>query len=120
MTPNFKKGFDTICIKDDTRYSSIAHTTPIFASSTYVYESPEKAMEVFRGNEEAFIYGRWNHPNVELVENKLTALESFGLENLEAKGYLFSTGMAAIAALFNSTLSAGGTIIAQGNIYGLQ
>ena len=118
MTPNFKKGFDTICIKDDTSYSSIAHTTPIFASSTYVYESPEKAMEVFRGNEEAFIYGRWNHPNVELVENKLTALESFGIENLEAKGYLFSTGMAAIAALFNSTLSAGGTIIAQGNIYG--
>ena len=118
MNAQFKKGFDTICIKDDTKYSSIAHTTPIFASSTFVYESPEKAMEVFRGNEEAFIYGRWNHPNVELVENKLAALECFGLAPIQAQGYLFSTGMAAIAALFNSVLKTGDTIIAQGNIYG--
>lgn len=118
MNDKFKKGFDTICIKDDSVYAPTSHTTPIFASSTFIYESAEKAMDVFRGNEEAFIYGRWNHPNVELVENKLTQLECYAIDDLKAQGYLFSTGMAAIAALFNSVLKTGDTIIAQGNIYG--
>jgi len=114
---NSRKKIDTICVKDASRFSSFSHTPPIFASSTFIYESPEKAIEVFKGNQESFIYGRWSHPNVELVEEKLELLESINTA-FELKGFLFSTGMAAIAALFNSLLKPGDAILAQGNIYG--
>jgi methionine-gamma-lyase len=114
---NSRKKFDTICVKDSSKFSKFAHTPPIFASSTFIYESPEKAIEVFKGNQESFIYGRWSHPNVELVEEKLELLEALNTP-LELKGFLFSTGMAAISALFNSVLKPGDAIIAQGNIYG--
>ena len=114
---NSRKKFDTICVKDSSRFASFSHTPPIFASSTFIYESPEKAIEVFKGHEESFIYGRWSHPNVELVEEKLEQLEALNTK-IELKGFLFSTGMAAISALFNSILKPGDAILAQGNIYG--
>jgi methionine-gamma-lyase len=113
-----RKKFDSICVKDSSKYAPFSHTPPIFASSTFIYESPEKAIEVFKGNEKAFIYGRWSHPNVELVEEKLEALESIDYPDLKVKGFLFSTGMAAIAALFHTVLKPGDTIIAQASIYG--
>ncbi|MBS1612964.1 MAG: PLP-dependent transferase, partial [Bacteroidetes bacterium] len=79
------------------------HSAPIYTSSTYVYESAEKAQQVFRGEEKAYIYSRWSHPNAELAEGKIEQLETYGL-NVKAKALLFSTGMGAISALFQSLL----------------
>lgn len=93
------------------------HSAPIYTSSTYVYESAEKAQQVFRGEEKAYIYSRWSHPNAELAESKIEQLETYGL-NVKAKALLFSTGMGAISALFQSLLQPGDAVLAQGNIYG--
>ncbi len=93
------------------------HSSPIFTSSTYIYESAEKAQKVFRGEEEAFIYSRWSHPNAELVEKKLEQLETFGL-NIKAKALVFASGMSALSALYQSVLKPGDKVLAQGNIYG--
>lgn len=93
------------------------HTVPIYQSSTFIYESAEKAQQVFRGQEEAYIYSRWSHPNAELVEKKMEQLECYGL-GVKAKALVFSSGMAAISALFQSVLKRGDAVIAQGNIYG--
>lgn len=93
------------------------HSAPIYTSSTYVYESAEKAQQVFRGEEKAYIYSRWSHPNAELAEGKIERLETYGL-NLKARALLFSTGMGAISALFQSLLQPGDAVLAQGNIYG--
>jgi methionine-gamma-lyase len=95
----------------------IPHNVPIYTTSTYVYESAEKAQRVFKGNEEAFIYSRWSHPNATLVEQKLELLETFGL-NIKAKALIFSSGMSAIGTLFQSVLKPGDALLAQGNIYG--
>lgn len=95
----------------------IPHSAPIYTTSTYLYESAEKAKRVFEGKEEAFIYSRWSHPNAELVERKLELLETFGL-NVKAKALVFSSGMGAIGTLFQSVLKPGDAILAQGNIYG--
>src|SRR5690606_32039768 len=93
-------------------------TLPVYASSTFVYESAAKAMRVFEGKEEAFIYGRWHNPTVDAVEKKLAALESFGL-NMPAEAVLFSSGMAAISGfLMSLELKAGDAILTQGNLYG--
>lgn len=93
------------------------HATPLYLSSTYVYESPEKAQEVFKGKAKAYIYSRWSHPNAELVEKKIEQMESYGTK-AACKSLLFSSGMAAISALFQSLIKPGDSLIIQGNIYG--
>jgi methionine-gamma-lyase len=109
----------SICAREEEISKKLLpHTAPIFASSTYIYESPEHAARVFEGKEEAFIYSRWSNPNAELAEQKILALETFGLKGVDATALLFASGMAAISTLFQSVLKRGDTLIAQGNIYG--
>lgn len=112
-------GFSSVTAQDNfnPNVKISPHSAPIFTTSTYVYESAEKAQQVFQGKEEAYIYSRWSHPNAELVEAKLEQLETYGL-GIKAKALLFSTGMGAIGALFQSLLQPGDAIVAQGNIYG--
>lgn len=93
------------------------HTAPLYLSSTYLYESPEKAQAVFSGKEKAYIYGRWSHPNAMQVERKTELLETLGT-GLQCRSLLFSSGMAAISALFQSLMRPGLSLIVQGNIYG--
>jgi len=113
------KGFASITAIDShpANKSITPHATPLYLSSTFIYESAEKAQAVFEGKEEAFIYSRWSHPNAELVESKIEQLETFGLK-VSAKALAFSSGMGAISALFQSVLKRGDAILAQGNIYG--
>src|SRR5215207_11280020 len=94
-----------------------AHQTPIYASSTYVYDSAEQGMRRFSGEEEGFIYSRWGNPTIKEAEDKITALETFGL-NIKAKGILHASGMAAISTLLLSTLKAGDTILTHYSLYG--
>lgn len=112
-------GFNSITAKDLLPKDTVInpHSAPIFTTSTYIYESAEKAQRVFEGKEQAYIYARWNNPNAELVEKKVEQLETYGL-NIRAKALSFSSGMGAIAALFQSLLKPGQGILAQGNIYG--
>ena len=117
-------GFSSLAIhgghEQDPRY---AHQTPIYASSTYVYDTAEQGMRRFTGQEEGYIYSRWGNPTFTEAENKIAALESFGLKNenggpLEVKGILHSSGMAAISTLFLSTLKAGDKILSHYSLYG--
>src|SRR5687768_141465 len=94
-----------------------AHQVPIYASSTYVYDDAEQGMRRFSGKEEGFIYSRWGNPTIREAEEKIAALECFGL-NLSLKGILHSSGMAAITTLFLSTLKAGDKILTHYSLYG--
>ncbi|MDB5253836.1 MAG: PLP-dependent transferase [Flaviaesturariibacter sp.] len=98
----------------DPRY---AHLVPIYASSTYVYDTAEQGMRRFSGEEPGYIYGRWGNPTITEAEQKIAALETFGLD-MEAKGILHSSGMAAIATLFLGTLKAGDKILTHYSLYG--
>ena len=50
-------GFSSLAIhgghEEDPRY---AHQTPIYASSTYVYDSAEQGMRRFKGEEQGYIF----------------------------------------------------------------
>lgn len=94
-----------------------AHLTPIYASSTYVFDDAEQGMRRFSGQEEGYIYSRWGNPTMAEAENKIAAMESFGLP-VEVKGILHSSGMAAISTLFFSTLKAGDKVLSHFSIYG--
>ncbi len=108
---------ETICASDAGLNVLNAHAVPVFASSTFIYESPTEAAKIFASQSEGFIYSRWSHPNAELIENKIAKLESYGLPNT-ARALAFSSGMAAFNALFQSLLQTGDTVLVQGNIYG--
>ena len=56
-----------------------AHQVPIYASSTYVYDTAEQGMRRFSGQEEGYIYSRWGNPTMTEAEEKIAALETFGL-----------------------------------------
>ncbi|MDQ3277090.1 MAG: aminotransferase class I/II-fold pyridoxal phosphate-dependent enzyme, partial [Bacteroidota bacterium] len=60
---------------------------------------------------------RWGNPTIREAEEKITALETFGL-GIEAKGILHASGMAAISTLFLSTLKAGDKVITHYSLYG--
>src|SRR6185503_8978809 len=93
-----------------------AHQVPIYASSTYVYDTAEQGMRRFSGEEEGFIYSRWGNPTIFDEEQKIAALETFGL-GIEVKGILHASGMAAISTLMLGTLKPGDKIITHFSLY---
>jgi methionine-gamma-lyase len=100
--------------KQDPNY---AHLVPIYASSTYVFDDAEQGMRRFSGKEEGYIYSRWGNPTMTEAEEKIAALETFGL-GFEVKGILHASGMAAISTLMLSTLNPGDKIITHFSLYG--
>lgn len=119
MDKNFPlKGFGSAAVhagqQPDPRY---AHQTPIYATSTYVYDTAEQGMRRFSGQEEGYIYSRWGNPTFTEAEQRIAALETFQL-NIEAKGLLHSSGMAAISTLFLSNLKAGDKVLTHFSLYG--
>lgn len=94
-----------------------AHQVPIYASSTYVFDSAEQGMRRFDGKEEGYIYSRWGNPTMTEAEEKIAALETFGLD-FNVKGILHASGMAAISTLMLSVLKPGDKILTHYSLYG--
>ena len=91
----------------------LPNSTPIFANSTYSYESMEQADKVFTGELKDFIYSRYGNPTVEAFQEAMRVLEGGAL----ARAY--ASGMAALhAALLASDLTPGAYIIASRDLYG--
>lgn len=119
MDKNFSlKGFGSAAVHaghmQDPLYS---HQTPIYASSTFVFDTAEQGMKRFSGQEEGYIYSRWGNPTFTEAEQKIAALETFQL-NFEATGILHASGMAAIATLFLSNLKKGDKVLTHFSLYG--
>jgi methionine-gamma-lyase len=100
-----------------------AHLTPIYATSTFVYDDAEQGMRRFSGQEEGYIYSRWGNPNFTEAELKIAAMESFGLHDadnnpLQLKALLHASGMAAISTLLLMNLKAGDKVLTHYSLYG--
>ena len=120
---NKLKGFGSTAIHSGHETeSNYAHLTPIYASSTYVFDTAEQGMHRFSGKEDGYIYSRWGNPSMTEVEDKISALESFGLlENnapLSLETSLHASGMAAIATLMLGNLKSGDKILSHYSLYG--
>ncbi len=94
-----------------------AHQVPIYASSTYVFDDAEQGMRRFSGEEKGYIYSRWGNPTMTEAEEKIAALETFGLA-MEVKGILHASGMSAITTLMLATLNPGDKILSHYSLYG--
>jgi methionine-gamma-lyase len=118
------EGFGTACVHSGHTPDPLsAHLTPIYASSTFVFDTAQQGMDRFSGKTEGFIYSRWGNPSFREAENKIAALETFGLKDaagqpLRAKGLLHASGMGAVATLFFSQLKAGDKVLTHPSLYG--
>ncbi|MBX3192654.1 MAG: PLP-dependent transferase [Labilithrix sp.] len=102
----------TICVHGgEEAHPEGALDTPIVLSSAFGFASAEQAARAFRGEEDAWIYGRWGNPTVAALEAKLARVE--GAEAACAT----ASGMAAIAGVILATCEAGDHVVAPRSMY---
>ncbi|WP_035171977.1 homocysteine synthase [Caldanaerobius polysaccharolyticus] len=106
--------FDTLALhagqKPDPTTGS--RSVPIYQTTSYVFNSPEHAANLFGLKEEGNIYTRIMNPTVDVFEKRIAALEG-GVGALAT-----SSGMAAITLSILNIASAGDEIVASTNLYG--
>lgn len=100
-----------------------AHLTPIYATSTFTFDSAQQGSDRFAGADKTKIYSRWGNPTFTVAEETIAALETFGIKNadgsqLEVKALLHASGQAAMSTLFLSTLQAGDSVLSHYSLYG--
>ncbi len=103
--------------------SDFAHLTPIYATSTFTFDSAQEGSDRFAGADKTKIYSRWGNPSFTPAEETIAALESFGVANsdgspLKVRALLHASGQAAMSTLFLSTLKAGDTVLSHFSLYG--
>jgi cystathionine beta-lyase/cystathionine gamma-synthase len=87
-------------------------TTPIYETSTFVFESVADVIKYQQGKLNGYLYSRYENPTVVAVEKKLAAVD--GAE----QSLLFSSGMAAISTALLTVLKAGDEVVCCSAIYG--
>ena len=106
----------------DPTLSEGAVKPPVFLTSTFVFNSAEHGKEFFdyvagrreppKGEAAGLVYSRFNHPNSEIVEDRLA-----NFEEAEA-GLLFSSGMSAISTPILAFARPGDAILHSQPLYG--
>ena len=87
--------------------------TPIYASSTFTYDSMQEMDQVFGGEKEGFVYTRYGNPTTAALEEAMRDVEE------GATACAYATGMAAVhAALLACDLKSGTTVLASQDLYG--
>jgi len=88
-------------------------STPIYATSTFTYDSMAETDQVFAGDKQGYVYTRYGNPTVAALEEAVRTVEK------GATACAYSTGMAALhAALFACELKPGATVLASQDLYG--
>ena len=91
-----------------------AHTTPIFQTSTFIFENARQGAARFAKEESGYVYTRIppNTPTHAVLAEKFAELEG------GEAGQTFASGMAAITAIALTTLKQGDHLISTDVIYG--
>lgn len=112
------QSFESFCVREhkDTKTTN-PHQLPIYATSSFVFDEIEEAIDIFTGKKEGHVYSRYGNPTIDAVANKIAAMEGFGLQT-NCFGFLTSSGMSAISTLIYALCNQGDAILTQANIYG--
>ena len=105
--------FETKAIRLQTDRSQFQeHSTPLYLTSSFVFEDTEDMRSSFAEEKERNLYSRFSNPNTSEFVNKIVSLE--GAET----GHAFATGMSAIFSTFAALLSSGDHIISCRSVFG--
>lgn len=106
-------GLDTLAIRAGIhRTAEGEHSEPIFATSSYVFNSAADAAARFAGEAPGNVYSRYTNPTVRSFEERLAALEG----GEAAVGT--ASGMAAILSTCMALLKAGDHVICSRDVFG--
>jgi len=107
------KHFETQAIRNQTERSQFSeHSTPLYLTSSFVFEDAEEMRASFAEEKERNLYSRFTNPNTTEFVDKIVAME--GAET----GYAFATGMSAIFSTFAALLNAGDHIVSCRSVFG--
>jgi O-succinylhomoserine sulfhydrylase len=88
------------------------HSTPVYYTSSFIFEDTEQGKRLFENKEEGNVYSRYSNPTVSEFETKMAALE--GGEGALAT----ASGMSAIFSSLATLVSQGDHIISSRSIFG--
>ncbi|MDD2759712.1 MAG: O-succinylhomoserine sulfhydrylase [Methylomonas sp.] len=88
------------------------HSIPIFATSSYVFDSAEQASLRFTGKQAGNIYSRFTNPTVTALQERLALMEK------GERCLAFASGMAAIMAVGMALLKAGDHVLCSRSVFG--
>ncbi|MGL5989496.1 aminotransferase class I/II-fold pyridoxal phosphate-dependent enzyme, partial [Cetobacterium sp.] len=113
MNDNTKKGFGTNSIHGGSKKNPFGTlATPIYQTSTFIFDSAEQGGRRFALEEDGYIYSRLSNPTLAVAEEKLAILE-------EGEAALATaSGMGAIASTMWTVLKAGDHVISDKTLYG--
>lgn len=105
--------FETLAIRTQTERTQFdEHSTPLYLTSSFVFEDAEDMRASFAEEKSKNLYSRFSNPNVTEFTDKIVKME--GAE----AGYAFATGMAAIYSTFATLLNAGDHIVSCQSVFG--
>ena len=105
--------FETKAIRNQLERSQYSeHSSPLFLTSSFVFESAEDMRASFAEEKERNLYSRFSNPNTTEFVEKICDME--GAES----GYAFATGMAAIYSTFAALLNSGDHIVSSRSVFG--
>ncbi len=87
-------------------------TEALFLTSGYAYDCPEEPEARFKGEADGYTYSRYGNPTVAMFEARMAALEGAPCARATA------TGMAAVSAVFLSSLRTGDHVVAARAMFG--
>lgn len=104
---------ETLAIRNQTeRTQYLEHSTPLFLTSSFIFEDAEDMRASFTEEKEQNIYSRFSNPNVSEFIEKMVLLE-----NAE-DGVGFATGMAAVYNTLVTFLNSGDHIVSASSVFG--
>ena len=105
--------FDTQAIRTQTQRTwENEHSTPLFMTSSFVFDNAEDMRAAFAEENDHNIYSRFSNPTVDEFVQKMVLLEE-----AEA-GYATASGMSAVFGTFMSFLQSGDHILSSGSVFG--
>src|SRR5262245_9778050 len=94
------------------RGDAVPLTTPIYETTTFVFDSAEEVVAYNEGRSSKYLYSRYTNPTIVAAERKLAALD-----HAEA-ARLFSSGQGATTTLLMTHTKAGDEVVCSAAIYG--
>jgi len=108
-----KKKFETEAIRTQLeRTEFLEHTSPLYLTSSFVFEDAEDMRASFAEEKQRNIYSRFTNPNTSEFVDKVCKME--GAE----AGYAFATGMSAVFSTFAALLNSGDHIVSCRSVFG--
>lgn len=95
---------------NDEQFGSLA--TPLYQTSTFIFDDAQQGGDRFAGESEGYIYTRLGNPTTRQLEQRVAAMEC--MEDAAAT----ATGMAAVSAALMTNLQAGDHMISSKAVYG--